>query len=149
MRAAWLRNLDVWVAAVLLAGASVGCDVVTKTYSTASVARRCGAYDRGLLPSIVPSDASGLRVAHDTDSNDVWVRLHLSRTSWKRRFSSNVNVTGWNQVRKGVRRPPFGFGDWHPVLGQHLWHTPESTSTYFVLYEGVTWHGVYVPSSGM
>jgi hypothetical protein len=133
----------------LALGSLLSCsDRVTERYVTGTQAREHRAYDRGLVPGVVPGSATGIVVTHDTDSGAVWLRFGVPENDVSR-FRASLRSVGWSSAREGAMPPPFGFGAWHPVLGQSLLYTPEASSTYFVLHERGEWHGVFVPASGL
>jgi hypothetical protein len=117
-----------------------GCDVVTERHPTASAARHAKADVRGLLPAFVPANATDLKIAHDVDTDEVWIRCHVPSASLSA-MTTKVKVTGWQEARYGTRAPSIVFGRWHRVLGESLHYTPEASSIYFVSNQP-EWHGV-------
>ena len=126
---------------VLLSVALVGCDVVTEEYADGSAARSAKTDVKGILPSFIPDDAANLKIAHNIDTDEVWIRCSLSTAS-AGRLRTAVTPASWQEARAGAATSPFGFGRWHPVLGGRVTYTPEATSLYFIAGPRGEWHGV-------
>lgn len=131
---------------LMVAVTTVSCDVVKQQYPTAALARASGAEQRGLLPTFVPDRASNVTIAHDVDTNDVWIRCTLDQQALTQ-LRSKVRAVGWSEARTNTKTPPWWFGSWNPVLGGTLTYTPPAGTLYFVFGQGDEWHGI-ASSSG-
>jgi hypothetical protein len=122
----------------------LGCpwfNFTRETYDTGDMARRFGAYDRGMIPRFVPDGARNIYSARKSDTGAAWVRCELPQSAIGP-ISAAVRHVGWAQAREHTEPAPGFLGAWHPALEQTLAYTPEAGSIYFVYHDSGEWHGV-------